>query len=218
MKYLLIISILITYPVNAQGTFDIDEETTYLDGMYTGAISLDMKASKEEAKIAWKKYIHDEYGINIKRYGLFKKRDKLISDPIAMNFLSKKELTLNTEFIGDSENTIMNLYVLKENGTSLSKSSDSMVISNLEVLAEEFVANFLPDYYKERVDKANEDYDIAVAKLKGLNNIIGEKLLEIEELRIKKISTTNNVGSTNNSLIKKTKVYEKVKRNTAKLN
>jgi hypothetical protein len=217
MKYLLIILIFFAYTLNAQGTFDIDEETTYVNGMYTGAISLDMKASKEESKIAWKKYIHDEHVISIKRYGLFKKRDKLRSDPIAMNFLSKEKLILNTEFIGDSEKTTMNIYVLKDNGTSLSQGGDSMVISNLELLAEEFVADFLPDYYKEGVDKAKEDYDLAMVKLKGLNNIIGEKLLELEELRIIKTSATNNAGSTNNSLIKKTKVYEKVKRNTAKL-
>jgi len=196
-----------------------------VDGTFTGAVSLDMKASKDDAKKAWNKYIQDEHNVDIKGYGFFKKKDKLTTDPISMSFLSDEKLKLHTAFKGDDQYTIMDIYVLRPDGTSLSMDRDEKIINNLETLTEEFVAGFLPDYYEERVDNAKEEYDDSLDALAEINDDIGaksRKIIELQEeianLKREKITATQKVDSKKNSLAKKNIVLDKVKKKTNNLN
>ena len=170
--------------VAGQDYYDITYDTIYVEGYETIAVHVSMMADKDDAKSAWNDFIQDEKDVDIKGYGLFQKKDQLYTELTNFDDLASTPVALYAKFMGTDRNVDMRLY-LRESNTDTTLRSEPKLYGNLADMAHEYVAYFLPEYYDNKVEATQEEYNDIQKNIEDLNQDIVDRKNKINELKIK---------------------------------
>ena len=185
MKNLIIFIILLFSASLSAQQFDIVEtDYPHEDKVYE-AIKISIDAEKDEAKEAWNDFIQDEYDIDVKGYGFFVKKDELKTEPIPTSFLSPETRIMHTHFAEKDGYTQLYIYATKSDDTPVIGTSDTLALSNLESISEEYISYFLPAYYEEKAIEMTEYFEEVTEDIEDMESEVSESQEEIRELQAK---------------------------------
>ncbi len=187
MKFLqkIIINLIIlalTVPVTAQQLNMMDGMVQYQKRDYP-AVIVQMEPDPKTVKKAWEDYIRREHDINMKGIGFLTNKDVLTAEEVSFPAISTKEMDFYTKVIEENDATKMMVFAALGYNIPIDKDRNYKEYIAMKAVVSDFIDNFLPAYYMERLETAKS----AVADLEGdqkdLRKDIEDNQKEIEKLR-----------------------------------
>lgn len=187
MKFLLkiVISLIIfslAGSVAAQQLNMMDGIVRYQNRDYP-AVIVQMEPDPKTVKKTWEDYIRREHDINMKGIGFLTNKDVLTAEEVSFPAISSKNMDFYTKVIEENDATKMMVFATLGYDIPIDKDRNYKEYIAMKAVVSDFIDNFLPAYYMERLETAKS----AVAGLeddqKDLHKDIEDNQKEIEDLR-----------------------------------
>ena len=167
-----------------------------MDGKaYTG-VSVLLDASPDRVKDALEDWADDTYEIDFDYAGTFPFRDKdfLVAEAANAPLVSTNPVTLRAKIVGEGEGSRMTLFSTLGNDVAiLPTGTYANEYRGLRTFADEFLEDFVPEYYRERVANVNATIDELNEDIADFRDEIADNEAKIEELRRENVELRNNI-------------------------
>ncbi|MFK7773421.1 MAG: hypothetical protein AB8F94_14830 [Saprospiraceae bacterium] len=166
-----------------------DGMVTHDDKMYP-AIIVQMEPNTKKVKKELKDWMDDEFGFKLDGYGIFRKRDVLDAEQVTIPEVSNKRMDFYAEIIENGSVTEMKIFGAFGYSIPISKEhypSEYRAMKNMTI---NFVADFLPKYYLNKIDDTKEMLSDIEKERKDLNEDMKDNIEDIADLKAENIELT----------------------------
>lgn len=168
--------------LNAQSLTVENSMTDYDEKTYP-AVTVTMNPSPDKVKEEFEDYMKDNYDVKMKGTGLFSNRDVLYADRVDIEKISDKTLDFRAKIIERGDITELSVFGSFGYDLPISRERFPEEYRQLKRITVDFINEFLPDYYKDRVDETEEMLEDLVKDREKLKDDITDNEEEIEKLR-----------------------------------
>ena len=165
------------------------------DRSFTG-VSVLLAASPDRVKDALEDWADDTYEIDFDYAGAFPFRDKdlLVAEDANAPLVSTNPVTLRAKIVEEGEGSRMTLFgTFGEDVGILPTGTYANEYLGLRAFADEFLEDFVPEYYRERVENVNASIEDLNEDIADFRDEIADNEEKIEELRRENVELRNNI-------------------------
>ena len=181
-----------------------DAPVTMDDMSYTG-VSVLLAAAPDRVKGALEKWADDTYDIDFDYKGSFPTRDKdfLVAEDAMAPMVSREAVRVYAKVVEEGGGSRMTLFSTDAAGAAFAPTGASAAeYAGLRAFADEFLEDFVPEYYRERVDNVNATIEDLREDIADFRDDIADNEQEIEELREENVELRNNITEAERNLEK----------------
>lgn len=210
-----------TLESNAQKVVPQDGKIEHKDGERP-SIYVNLDPEPKPLKKAWKSYLKDNYDFKIKGIGFLSNKDLLYREDVIIQKLSPKRMDFYTKIVEDEVGSEMTVFASFGYDIYIDKNETPEEYQKLTTMLNDFLASYLPEYYKSEVKDTKKRVKKLSKQVKGLNKDINNNNEDIEDMNEEIEELTKEVAEKEAALeianTKLTERQEKLKRINAKLN
>ncbi len=191
------ISLLLTYSIFAQD-IRIIESTVEHNDKNRPSLSVTINPDTKAVKKKWKDFMDDKYDVDVKGIGFLTNKDVLTSEQVTLKKISEKQLDLFAKVVEVNDKTRIDIFAAPGYDIYIDPQSSPRAFGGMRSILVEFLNYYLPEFYQEKVEDAQDDYEDLVDSRDELKDNIEDNINEIDELReeIKNLRKENqNLGN-----------------------
>lgn len=167
-------------------------------------IEVVIEPNPDEVKDAWEDYMKDNYDVKMKGNGLFTNKDVLRAEQVKINIISNKELDFYTRIVKEAERTKMCVFGSFGYDIPISKKEYPNEFEAMEAMTKRFLKDYLPNYYEEWIDHAQDKLADLEDDRKDMNKKMEKNIKEIEKLTQENEELKEKLSKNNSSIIETT--------------
>lgn len=176
-----LIILALTFPAAAQQLNMLDGMVQYQKRDYPGVI-VQMEPDPKTVKKAWEDYIRQEHDINMKGIGFLTNKDVLTAEEVSFPAISTKKMDFYTKVIEENDATKMMVFAALGYNIPIDKDRNYKEYIAMKAVVSDFIDNFLPAYYMERLETAKSTVADLEDDQKDLREDIEDNKKEIRDL------------------------------------
>lgn len=183
-KLLLPLLILLTAFIGLDGqTVSVENSTVIYEKQTIPAVKVTMDPTPDKVKEEFRDYIKDRYDVKMKGIGFLSNKETMSAEQVTVTSVSPNTMDFYTKVVDNGQRTEM--YVFGKFGYDMYISRDKYPseYNNLKEIAVAFAKDFLPDYYQNRVDEAEEMLTDLRKDRNKLTDDIADNEKKIKELQ-----------------------------------
>lgn len=208
MKYYLsIILVSLSIFVQAQDVKIMEDQANYDESSYT-AFSIYLEPGTKAVKKELKDYMDDQHDVRMKGIGFLTNKDVLYAKGVNIESISNKKMDFYAKVVEEGDRTKLSFFGAYGYDVTIDPTVDYQAYNNLRKTMIGFVNDYLPGYYTEQIEDAQEvveDLKDDTADLKDdiadNKEDIKEKFAEIEDLRKENKDLTDELKETSQKLM-----------------
>ena len=182
-KYILpLFAILFSTLLSAQ-SLTVENGRVEYDDQNMPAIKVVMNPKPDKVKDEFRDYVKDNYDVKMKGIGFLSNKDVLSAEGTVISRISDKEMDFRAKVVERGDATEM--YVFGSFGYDIFVDPEQYPneYRAMKTLTVNFLNDFLPDYYKDRIDETQEMLSDLKEEREDLNDDIADNEKKIEELK-----------------------------------
>lgn len=181
-----ILILLTTFSMAVAQLIEMENKEISYDHESQEAIHLELMADSDANKKAWNDYVQNTLEKDIKGYGLFAKKDLLETDKVLIPEIDdERAVKLMAKFQEGGSNNEIYIFAEYFNGDAITQEEHPDAYNGLISIAEDYLENYLPDYYKEKYNNSQEALSDVKDDMTDIEEEIKDKKIEIEDLKQK---------------------------------
>jgi len=188
-----------TFTVNAQN-ISVENATVDMDGERISAVKVVMNPSPDKVKDEFKNYIKDRYDVKMKGIGFLSNKDVLTAEDVQIPTITSNNIDFKAKVIENGDNTEMYVFATMGYDINISPEEYRTEYRAMKNIAVDFLNDFLPEYYQNRVDETQDmltdlrdDRDDLKDDLSDNKEKITELEKEIRELNTELTTVENKI-------------------------
>lgn len=178
-------------------------ETEYKKNTYP-CIEVVIEPNPEEVKDAWEDFIKDNYDVKMKGNGLFTDKDVLHAEQVKFDVVSNKEMDFYTRIVEDDKRTKICVFGSFGYDIPVSKKEYPNEFEAMEAVTKRFLKDYLPGYYNEWIDIAQDKLTGLQDDQKDMKSKIEKNKKDIEKLTEENKELEESLIKINTSIVETT--------------
>jgi len=144
-----------TLTINAQN-LTVENATVNIEDKQVPAVKVVMSPAPDKVKDAFRDYINDKHDVKMKGIGFLSNKDVLTAEAVQIPAITSNNMDFKAKIVENGDNTEM--YVIGTLGYDINISPDNyrMEYRAMKNITVNFLNEFLPEYYQERVDETQD--------------------------------------------------------------
>ncbi|MDX1476673.1 MAG: hypothetical protein R3301_03170 [Saprospiraceae bacterium] len=207
----------VTGSIMAQN-INFTEESVVYDGKERMSISITMAPPADDVKQGIERWIKDKYDVKLKGTGLFANKDVLSAEETRIPVISSNMLDFYARAVPAGEMTKLNVFASFGYNVHIAPEKYPDEFAALRKLTYEFVSEFLPNWYEERITEMEDTVSDLSDEVSSLKGDIDDNLKEQEKLRKELEELNATLSTTEESLSKKLVNLERYKADLERVN
>ncbi len=163
-------------------------------------VSLDIP--EDEVKSGFNDFVRENFGVNLKGYGLLTRKDEVYTDFEPLPGLSDESIKLIGIYRKNDNLMELNLLLQRENGTMVAGENDPGTFENLQRMANEFLQTFVPNYYLQIVEEGQDELDDARKEVEKKKDDLQQNREKIADLKEQILRLENEVNEFEKELVR----------------
>lgn len=204
--------------MNAQSPIQPTDATFEFDKAERPCIQANLDPEPKTLKKAWREFLKDNYDFKLKGIGFLSNKDLLSAEEVKVEKLSSKQMDFYTYIVEDDNGSEMKVFVRYGYDIYLTKENNPDEYETLTTMLEEFMKQYLPSYYEDRVKDTEKRIENLSDEKKDLEKDIADDSAEIAKLKkeIKDLegdlkSNSEKLESANTKLKKRSEKLKRIK-------
>lgn len=145
-------------------------------------IEVNLEPEPKEVKDAFKDWLKDNYDVKLKGFGFLTNKDVLYAENVSIQEVSDKNLNFYTKVVEDGEQTKMSVFASYGYDIHINPEKYPRAFRKIEELTDNFVADYLPKFYQNRIKNAEERLSDLQKRQKDLEDNISDNKGDIEKM------------------------------------
>lgn len=186
LKIIFVLVILLTVAhVNAQSSIQPSDTTFNYDKALRPCIQVNIDPEPKTLKKAWKKYLKDNYKVNLKGIGFLSNKDLLSAKEITLTQISSKTMDFFTYIVEDEYGSEMKVFIRFGYDIYLTKENSPNEYLVLNEIIKSFLKYYLPKYYKGQINDTEKRINTLTRESTNLKKSITSNYNRIDKLNSK---------------------------------
>lgn len=200
-KSILFILSICCFTLSSAQTLVITNSTANYEEKNYQAVKVIMEPAPKKTKKAFKNWMDDKYDVDLKGMGWFSNSDVLNAEKIKLPKISKRTMDFYVKVIEKEAQTELFVFAALGYDIPLDPVSYPNEFNRLHDLTVEFLNEYLPEYYKNKVEESQDDLADIVENKSDLKDDINDNMKTIEDLRKENKDLRKVLEETNQKLI-----------------
>jgi DNA repair exonuclease SbcCD ATPase subunit len=145
-------------------------------------IKVTLEPETKAVKEAWEDFMNKKYNVNVKGTGLFTNKDVMTAEKVTLKKISDKQMDLFAEIVEEKDLTSFSLFGRLGYDIPIRPENHPAEYQGLRTLTLEFLNEYLPDYYKERIKEREKQLKDLEKERKDVEKSLADNRKEIEKL------------------------------------
>ena len=209
--------IMCAFYVNAQ-SLTVENSTTKYDDKNVAAVKVVMNPSPEKVKEEFKDYMKDKYDVKLKGIGFLANRDVMYAEQVDIPAVSNKTMDFRTKVVERGEATEMTVFGSFGYDMDISPERFPNEYQELKEITVNFLNQFLPNYYQDRIDETQEMLTDLTKDREKLQDDIKDNEKEIKELQKENEENQKNLEELNSKITEAETKLKTREKNLQKIN
>ena len=209
---------------NAQ-QLDINQTTVSYDKNSYPAYQVTLEPDTKSIKKRFKSFMDDKYDIRIKGIGFLTNKDVLSAEQSNIKTISSKTMDLYTKVIEQEGKTVLSIFGRYGYDIYISPEQDREAFQNLRTLIIDFLGVYLPEFYTDQLEEAQElvanvkrDQSSLKEDITDNKGAIQDHLDEVEQLRKENKGLLKKLDDTSSQLAKRERELNTAKKELQRIN
>jgi hypothetical protein len=172
--------LLFPFMLTAQLSFQMNQIDH--DDAMRPSLEIRLKPGADQVKDAWHDFIKDRYDVKLKGIGFLANKDLMTAEEVTFEALSDKKMNFYTRVVEKDGASQMNVFASFGYDIYLSPSQYPEAWHTLKMITHEFLGNFLPGYYEEKIAEVKSSIDDLKNNKKDMQDEMEKNRSEIEKL------------------------------------
>ena len=181
------------FQANAQKLTITDGSTSY-DDQNRPCIIVQLEPDTKKVKGELKDWMDDKYDIDLKGFGFWRNKDVLKAKEHKIEEVSKNEMDFYAEIVENGKLTEMRIFGSFGYDIHISKEKYPKEYRALRNLTLNFLNDFLPEYYGDRIEDTKEALSDLENEREDLSEDIADNKEEIIELREENVELAEEIN------------------------
>ncbi len=147
------------------------------------AIYTSIEPNAKTIKKAWQDFLKDTYDVKIKGIGFLVNKDVLNGEEVTFSGLPIKNINLFTKVVEEGEISNVSIFAFDKRGDFLNAELYPEMYEGLKEVFNAFLDSFLPTYYREQVNEAQENVNNLKDDISDLEENIDDNQDKISDNR-----------------------------------
>lgn len=165
-------------------------------------------------KKEWEDYLKNNFGFKLKGIGFLTNKDLLSAKEITINAISPNAMDFYTEIIEDEIGSQMKVFATFGYDLYINPTENLMEFNALKKIVTDFLDTYIPNYYQELVDDAEDAVNDLSKEQEKLKKAISKDTKDIDKMTNKIEGLTEDISDNKTELIQ---VEEKLSNRLLKL-
>lgn len=186
----------------AQTRLALNDATLEVDGRAYAGTSVLLAAAPDRVKDALEDWADDAYDVDFDYKGTFPLRDKdyLVADDVRLELLGTGPSKLVARVIESGDGTLVTMYSTDPEDVGYTDATNATAVAGTRVFLDRFVEDFVPAYYRDRVEAVEANIEELREDIDGFREDIADNEAEIEELRAENVELEENIATARRKL------------------
>ncbi|MEM6967578.1 MAG: hypothetical protein AAF573_22630, partial [Bacteroidota bacterium] len=171
-------------------------------------ISIQMEPKTKAVKGELKDWLKDNHDFKLKGFGFLVNKDVLRAEEVNIPAISDNEMDFYAEIVENDNVTEMNIFASFGYDIHISKEKYPQEYRALKSMTLDFLSEYLPDYYQDKVEDTQELLSDIQNERNDLKEDVEENEEEIAELKKENIDLKNEINEKNAKIKNTTKQLE----------
>lgn len=163
-------------------TLERSESTVKYEKEQYTAIQVRMNPSAKKVKEAWEDFMDDKYDVNIKGSGFLTNKDVLYAEKARIPKVSDRAMDLYTKIVEKKGETTFAVFGRFGYDILIDPSKTPDAFRALQEITDEFLAQFLPEFYQSQVEEQSKKVENFRKKIEDLEKDISNREKKIKDL------------------------------------
>lgn len=168
--------------VQAQNLSIEYQQVSYEDTDFP-AVHVVLHPSPNKVKQAFKDFMKDKYDVKMKGIGFLSNKDVLSAEQVNISAITDKTIDFRAKIVEDNDQTHLDIFGSFGYDLSISKEDYPTAYRNMRNIVLEFINEFLPNYYQERIDQTQEQISDLNKDIEGYEQDYQNNLDKITKLK-----------------------------------
>jgi len=180
---LILLAISLYLPTLSAQNIEIKESTIQHNDKLRPSLSVNITPDTKEVKKKWKDFMDDKYDVKVKGIGFLTNKDVLTAEKVAVNKISNKQIDFYAKVVEDGDHTRMDIFAAPGYDIYIDPKNSPRAYAGMRSVLVEFLNYYLPEFYQEQVEDAQDNYEDWVETRNDLKDDISDNINEIEDLK-----------------------------------
>ena len=194
------------------------KEMVMYDGKERTSVTTTIAPPADAVKSAIERWMKDKYDVKLKGTGLFANKDVLTAEETRVPAISSKMLDFHARVVPSGEMTRLNIFASFGYNVHISPEDFPEEFAAMRKLTYEFVSEFLPGWYEERISDTEDSVADLSDDVASLKDAMNDNLREQEKLRKELEELNATLATTEETLSQKIVKLERYKADLERVN